>query len=108
MRSKFISSTIFFILIPFLLILIKCDDNSDYCPEETNWVIIYNLHNDPYRLLIDDEFIMVIQSQDTIKHYIDYGSYNFKLIQENGFDSIPKTYEDFLSIDYCAINTWEP
>ena len=99
MRSKNRINQIFIISIIAVLIFSGCVDYQDICRDETKWIIVYNNYPDPYRLLIDDTFIGVIQPKDSIVHNIDYGYYNFKLIQESGYDSIPEIIEDNLHVD---------
>ena len=108
MKNKIIIKKIFFISIIAIVALSGCVDYQDLCREKTKWIIVYNNYPDPYKLLIDDKFVDVVQPKDSIVYTIDYGYYNFKFIQESGYDSIPNMFEDNLNIDSCTRNTWEP
>lgn len=92
-----------FLLLAVLIVsaqfFLGCVDYQDNCRDKTKWIIVYNTHLDPYRLLIDDLFIAIVQPEDSIVHDIDYGYYNFKFIQESGYDSIPEIIEENLNVD---------
>ena len=84
MKREIKFNAILFISIITFQIFFGCVDYQDICRDKTKWIIVYNTHLDPYRLLIDDTFISIVQPEDSIVHNIDYGYYNFKFIQESG------------------------
>ena len=76
------------------------------CDYSTGDITIYNFHDDPYNLFIDDVLNTKMDAWDTIKLDLHYGQYDFKLVQASGYDSVPNTYEKSIPIDGCTSTAW--
>lgn len=82
------------------------------CSTNSGDITIFNYHDDPYKLLVDDSLISILQPWDSIflvyKNGIETKFYNFKMIQESGYDSIPNIFEAGIGIDPCTSTAWTP
>jgi hypothetical protein len=110
-RNSRISVKLFILLIT----LINFSGNScerDHCDSGTGDITIFNNHENPYKLFVDDSLITVLQPWYSIKLYFKVGKYtkyyDFKMIQESGYDSIPNILEERLYVDPCWSSEWGP
>ncbi len=78
------------------------------CDSSNGDITVYNYHDDPYNLSIDDVFNTKINAWDSVKLDLHYSQYDFKLVQASGYDSIPNTYEKSIGIDACTSIAWDP
>jgi hypothetical protein len=69
-------------------------------------VQVENWTNDPYNFYIDDSFHSTFQKHDTLLIILKPGTYSFKMVQESGFDSIPRIKEESFTADPCTFTWW--
>ncbi len=49
-----------------------------------------------------------MEAWDTLVPDMHYGQYVFKMVQMNGYDSVPNIIEDNIPIDACTSISWGP
>lgn len=106
------------VCVPFLFST-QCDDDDNYCPDETSETesleSLYDCMNTKYQMDIDlaDDF-MVIQDQETFDNLvtgscmpdIDFSTYNL-LIGKQGLTSGNTSILYFLNRNICISDQWE-
>lgn len=112
MKRNFKLSVILFVLLIILINFVGCFCERDHCDSGTGDKTIFNNHEDPYNLFVDDLLVTVLQPWDSITLYFEVGKYtkyyDFKMIQESGYDSIPNVFEERLYVDPCWSSEWGP
>jgi hypothetical protein len=92
--------------------LSRCAIDRTPCDLDTEYIKVNNTHINPYQFYFEGTYISTIPANDIFVYYIEVGRhtkwYHLKLIQDSGFDSVPKIYEDTVAMDPCVSAYWSP